>query len=114
MGIKSRIMGVKKCFELIRIRWLVWENWRRNGLSHRYFEEFLVFLGFVHSPTFEIMLATCMFGYRLNYVLEKTIRATSEFTCQAKTIFDMLENNNRLRIPRAYNNKKEDKCDDHE
>ena len=101
---KSRIMGVKKCFELIRIRWLVWKNWRRNVVSHRYFEEFLVFLGFVHSPTFEIMLAMYMFSRGLNRVLDEATRVMSECTFQAKAIFDMLENNN----------KKEDKCDDNE
>lgn len=104
MGMKSRIMGVKKCFELIRIRWLVWKNWRRNVVSHRYFEEFLVFLGFVHSPTFEIMLAMYMFNRGLDRVLDEAIRATSECAFQAKAIFDMLENNI----------KKEDKSDDHE
>ena len=104
MGMKSRIMGVKKCFELIRIRWLVWKNWRRNRSSHKYFEEFLVFLGFVHSPTFGIMLAMYMFNRGLDCVLDEVTRATSEFAFQAKAIFDMLGNNN----------KKEDKCDDHE
>lgn len=103
MGMKSRIMGVKKCFELIRIRWLVWKDWRRNRSSHKYFEEFLVFLGFVHSPTFEITLAMYMCCRGLDSVLDEVTQATSEFAFQAKTILDMLENN-----------KKEDKSDDHE
>lgn len=104
MGMKSRIMGVKKCFELIRIRWLVWKDWRRNRSSHKYFEEFLVFLGFVHSPTFGIMLAMYMFNLGLDRVLDEVTRVMSECTFQAKAIFDMLENNI----------KKEDKSDDHE
>ena len=104
MGMKSRIMGVKKCFQLIRIRWLVWKNWRGNVVSHRYFEEFLVFLGFVHSPTFEITLAMYMCCRGLDSVLDEVTQATSEFAFQAKAIFDMLENNI----------KKEDKSDDHE
>lgn len=97
-------MGIKTRVKFIKLRWRAWLLWKANLLHHRYFEELLVFLGFVHSPSFEIVWATFVFSNNLNTALEKGARAMNEFLCQAKAVIEALENNN----------KKEDKCDDHE
>ena len=97
-------MGIRTCIKFIKIRYQAWLIWRTHGSRHGYFEELLVFLGIVYSPTFEIVLCTFMFGHGLNAALENGIRSISEFACQAKAVIEALENND----------KKEDKCDDHE
>lgn len=97
-------MGIKTRVKFVKLRWRAWLLWRANLLHHRYFEELLVFLGFAHSPSFEIVRATLVFSHNLNAALENGTRSISEFLCQAKAVIEALENNN----------KKEDKCDDHE
>lgn len=97
-------MGIRTRIKFIKLRWRAWLLWRANLLHHRYFEELLVFLGFVHSPSFEIVRATFVFSNNLNAALENATRSISEFLCQAKAVIEALENNN----------KKEDKCDDNE
>lgn len=97
-------MGIRTRIEFVKMRYQAWLIWRTHQLRHRYFEEVLVFLGIVHSPTFETVLGTFVFSHTLNAAFENGTRSISEFLCQPT----------RVVILALENGKKEDKCDDHE
>ena len=96
-------MGMRTRIELIKIRYQAWLIWRTHRLRHGYFEEVLVFLGIVHSPTFETVLDTFVFNHTLNAAFENGTRSISELLCQPT----------RVVIWALKNDKKEDKCDGH-